>query len=142
MGEDAAEIGEKARQKGIRKEQEANRIIKRVYRLAERVNWGGNNDLFRFADIVAVRPGWPVGFIQVKTNASINPETYSHPWVSAAIDDENAVYLLWNRIDRFGWEVYRYHDGGLQEALIIDSCDEQDGFEAFREYADAEWGEP
>lgn len=133
--------------KGRRHENEARRILDRTYRFASRAtdtaSASGTTDLFNCADLIAVRPGWPVKFVQVKTNSrQFNPS-----WMPLFVDGEHTQFELWSRFDREGWEIRRYvptddHFCEYELILEVESCDEDRIAEQYRDHIHAELGAP
>lgn len=138
---------EENQRKGRRHENEARRILNRTYRFASRAtdtaSADGTTDLFNCADLIAVRPGWPAKFVQVKTNTrQFNPST-----VPLFVDGEHTEFELWSRFDREGWEIRRYIPTGdnfcnYELLLKSESCDEDAVAEEYRELIREELGEP
>lgn len=124
----------KQQRKGRRTENEAKNVINMVYRVADRVERYGNNDPFHMADIIAIRPNWPVLIVQVKANGSINKKSYTSR-ASPYIDGKHAEFEIWNREDYFGWHIWRYNPGkGMHHVLDIEETNYKDAGPIYRKH--------
>lgn len=129
---------EKRRLKGARNERHAVSVLTMASWKASRIDCAGtNNDPFHFIDVLGMPEAGsdrPVKAVQVKTN-SFPPQAQSKYGARAAVRDaENVDLEVWVREDRFGWHIYEFKTSGWVETLTIESCDNEDAAEAYREH--------
>lgn len=135
-GEDRADHADTVNQKGERNEREAANILGRVYGKGnvDKVSRYSNNDPLRFIDVIAAKDGWPVRFVQVKTNDFRAKDRRKY---GSRIEtfSKSVVCEVWVRVDREGWEIHRYNrdEGEWRKTLEMDTCDHEETVEAFRE---------
>lgn len=122
-------------EKGDRNEREAVRILARIYGIGnvDKVHRYANNDPLGFIDVLAAREGWPVRFVQVKTNTFDSRARTSY-CDRARRFPESVVVEVWVRVDYQGWEMHRYsHDSDdFYKFLSMDTCDKEETVEALR----------
>lgn len=123
-------------EKGERNEREAANILGRVYGRGnvDKVSRYSNNDPLRFIDVLAAKNGWPVRFVQVKTNGFREMDKKKYASTVRKFPD-SVVCEVWVRVDRQGWRIYRYdrEDGFWRKVLKMDTCEEEETVETFRE---------
>lgn len=121
-------------EKGNRNENQAKDILKRVYGAGvEKVNSWGNHDLFGLIDLIAIKPDKPVKFIQVKTN-SFPPKTRKKYIQKARnIPLKHVEFEVWVRIDRVGWNIYKFKDNQFIKTYEIHVCNTKDAGENYKE---------
>lgn len=126
-------------EKGGRTEREARDIIGRVYGSGnvDKVHRFTNNDPLGFIDVLAAKEGYPVRFVQVKSNRFTSEHRRQYAQRIAQFP-EGVVCEVWVRIDRSGWRIHRFNraTGEYEEVLRMDTCDIEATVEAFREEAD------
>jgi len=131
--EDVLENPDDSNEKGEKNEREARGILRRVG-VAEKVDTYANHDAFKFADLIGIKPGYPTKLVQVKTNRFTKKD---RDWYSLRaslhLASEYVELEVWVRVDREGWEMYRYDRDkeDFQLFLEIDTCDVS---EAGRQY--------
>lgn len=123
-------------EKGERNEREAANIIGRVYGSGnvEKVDVYSNSDPFGLVDVMAVREGWPVLFVQVKTNRFTAEDRRKYVGRARKLPDDVRVEV-WVRVDREGWRMHRYdHDHEeFTQYIEMDTCDYETTAETYRE---------
>lgn len=125
---------EVSHEKGQRNENEAKSILKRVYGAGvEKVDCFTNHDPFGYVDLIAMQPGEPIKFVQVKTNrfTAADRRKYSGH-LTRHLPSEHAELEVWVRVDREGWELYERVEGGFEQYLSL-PCDRRDAGEQYRE---------
>lgn len=133
--EDVLENPDDSNEKGEKNEREGRIILRRVA-VAEKVDTYANHDAFKFADLIGIKPGYPTKLVQVKTNRFTKKD---RDWYSLRaglhLASEFVELEVWVRIDREGWEMYRYDrdEEDFKLFLEIDSCDVS---EAGKQYQD------
>ena len=133
--EEVLENPDDSNEKGERNEREARAILHRVG-AAEKVDTYANHDAFKFADLIGIKPGYPTKLVQVKTNRFTKK---SRKWYNMRADlhlaSEYVELEVWVRIDREGWEMYRYDrdEDDFQLFLEIDSCDVSEAGSQYQE---------
>jgi len=128
-----SENPETAVEKGNRHENEAKDIHKRVYGAGiEKVDAYANHDPFGFVDLIGIHPGKPVKFVQVKTNQFTAEDKRKYLKRVRNLPYAHAVFEVWVRIDRVGWDVYSFDRDGFEKAAEIHTCVTT---EARKEYA-------
>lgn len=131
--------GRENNRKGQRNEREAANILARVYgkRNVDKVDAYSNSDPLGFIDVLAVKQGWPVRFVQVKTNNFAAKDRRRYAAKSERMS-HGVVCEVWVRVDYEGWRMYRYdRDAGEWDRyLSMNTCDTEETVEAFREAVD------
>jgi Holliday junction resolvase len=112
------------RAKGNRIERKAeDRLEDQGYNTARKNNSRyGASDFYNLYDIVAVKPGEPVKFIQVKANSFPNLTDFKHE-SKDIIPEEHAEVELWCHHDRVGWEVRRLNRIKKEWVTLVDERD-------------------
>lgn len=123
-------------EKGNRNEREAANILGRVYGSGnvDKVDAYSNTDPLGFIDVLASKQGWPVRFVQVKTNQFTAKDRRQYA-LKVGRMSEGVVAEVWVRIDYEGWRMYRY-DGEQdtwRKYLSMDTCDTEETVEQFRD---------
>lgn len=120
----------KNQQKGRRYENEARRILEQCYGHASQItdtrSPNGRTDLFRCADLIAVKYGHPVKLVQVKSNSE--PSDGDKGLAPSFTDNEHTQLEFWSRIDYEGWRIYQYQvekkfEGKFIKLFEINTCD-------------------
>lgn len=123
---------ENTNEKGNRHENEAKDILKRVYGAGvEKVDAWGNTDPFGFVDLVAMQPGEPVLFVQVKTNGFSQAEMDKYRSRLRILPTDHARFEVWVRHDRTGWVLFEFSDGVFQRTQEINICDTSEAREMY-----------
>lgn len=126
-----------AQRKGNRNENEARKILGRVWRKPERVDGYANTDPWNIADIVAMDPDIRPGVLvaQVKTNRFTAKDKRKIRGRSRTVLPPNVRVEVWVRVDRKGWRAYEldWNTGEFVEILNMDTCDREATVEAYRE---------
>lgn len=127
----------KAQRKGDRNENEARKILARVWRRPERVNGYGNTDPWNIADVVAMDPDIHPGVLvaQVKTNRFTPKDKRKIRGRARTLLPDTIRVEVWVRVDREGWRVYEldWQTGEFVEIVHMDTCDREATVEAYRE---------
>lgn len=85
-------------------------ILKRVYGAGvEKVDAFTNHDPFGFVDIIAMKPGERVKFVQVKTNTFPAEDLQKYKTRTRKLPTEHAEFEVWIRVDREGWKLLEYN---------------------------------
>lgn len=125
-----------SQRKGDRNETEARNLLARVYGRGnvDKVDAASNSDPLGFLDILAAKEGWPVRFVQVKTNRFTAKDKRRYG-AKARRYPESVVVEVWVRVDYEGWQCYRYDRDAEEWArfLSMDTCDESETAEALRD---------
>lgn len=125
-------------EKGNRHENEATSILKRVYGAGvEKVDAWGNHDPFGFVDVIAIKEGWPVKFIQVKTNTLSAEAKQKYKRRTRHLPLQHAELEVWVRIDRKGWDIYEFDGTEFALKYQIPICDSDEAGDRYRELVDA-----
>lgn len=123
-------------QKGERNEREATNILGCIYGKGnvDKVTRYSNNDPLRFVDVLAAKKGWPVRFVQVKTN-DFRAEDRRKYGSTVSKFSEEVVCEVWVRVDRKGWEIHRYDRDAdeWRQVIEMDTCDTEETVETIRE---------
>lgn len=124
--------------KGDRNETEAANILARVYGKAtvDKIDRYGTNDPFMFVDVMAIKPGRKVLFVQVKTNRFTAKDRRQYgARVRRKLPHEHARFEVWVRVDYEGWRMHRYDPEAdeFEQYIEMDTCDTEETVEAFRE---------
>lgn len=126
-------------QKGQRNERKAAKILGRVHGRShvDKVARLSNNDPLRFIDVLGSKEGWPVRFVQVKTNRFAAKDRRKYGQLIRSFS-ESVVCEVWVRVDREGWRFYRYDRGGEEwrQFIEMDTCDYEETVKAFRDAVD------
>lgn len=126
--------------KGDRNERETKNILARVYGKSnvDRVHRNGNNDPFGLADVMAIRKGWPLRIVQVKTNEFGTEARQKYEMALRNFPSEYARFEVWVRIDYEGWRILNYDFEAEEyvEFLRVESCDTEEVVKQFREAVD------
>lgn len=137
MPSDAGSEGDSPQKKGDRNEREAANILSRVYGAGvDKVDRYGTNDPLGMVDVLAVKPGRKVLFVQVKTNRFTAEARRKYKKTARRkLPDAHAVFEVWVRVDYEGWRMYRYDPESeeFDQYLEMDTCDYEETVEAFRE---------
>jgi hypothetical protein len=125
---------ESTTEKGDRNENEAADILGRVYGRGnvDKVARYTNNDPLRFLDVIGAKEGWPVRFVQVKSNRFTADERRRYASTVSRFPDD-VVCEVWVRVDYEGWRFHRFDGGEWTEYLSMETCDTEKTVEAFRE---------
>lgn len=120
-------------EKGDRHETEATNILKRVYGAGvEKVDGWGNHDPFGFIDIIAISEDEPVKFVQVKTNRFTAEHKRKYRRRTRHLPHDHAVFEVWVRIDRQGWEIYEFDGEQFTQRDEIPVCDTSEAGDYYR----------
>lgn len=125
----------KAQRKGNRNENEARRILTRVWRKPEKVDGYGNTDPWNIADIIALDPQLGTLIAQVKTNGVSSREKDHIRSRARMYVPDNIRIEIWNRVDRQGWQVsvLDWDTGAFRKIVQMDTCDTEATVERYRE---------
>jgi len=119
-------------EKGARNEREAASVLKRVYGAGvEKVDAFTNHDPFGFVDLIAMQPGEPVKFVQVKTNDFTAKDRRKYKTRTRKMPPEHAEFEVWVRVDRQGWELYEYDGEGFEQYGTL-PCNNSDAGDRYR----------
>lgn len=135
--ESGSEQSETTNEKGRRHENEASDILGRVYGFGvEKVDAWGNSDPFGFIDIIAMQPGSPVLFVQVKTNGFTAADKRKYRHSTRKLPHEHARFQVWVRYDRRGWELFEYDGEEFEKVHQIPVCDTGKARENYARYVE------
>lgn len=122
-------------EKGRRHENEAKDILQRVYGAGvEKVDAWGNSDPFGFVDIIAMQPGEPIKFVQVKTNGFTERDRQKYKTRTRKLPHDHAEFEVWVRHDGEGWDVYGFDGDEFYHKFSIDVCDTSKAREQYHEH--------
>lgn len=127
---------ETSKEKGDRIENEAHHILCCTYGMSnvDKCHRLSQNDPLYFIDIIAVKQGWPVRFVQAKAN-TFEKRCRDHYTRFVKRFPDHIRCEVWIRVDYQGWEIYSFdHDEECWNIWVeIDECDKSDAKEVFRE---------
>lgn len=127
--------GESTTEKGDRHENEAKWILKRWYGSGvEKVDAYGVHDPFHFVDLIAIQPGEPVTFVQVKTNGFSEADKQKYRTHTRHLPPIHANFEVWIRHDRQGWVLYEFDGESFHQFHEIDTCDTSEAGEQYRAF--------
>ena len=136
---DGTERDETTLEKGNRHENEAKNILKRVYGAGvEKVDGWGNSDPFGFVDLIAMKPGGPVKFVQVKTNGFTAEDRRKYRKRTRKLPPEHAEFEVWVRYDRRGWELFEFDGDEFEKVHQIPVCDMSKARENYVRFVDTD----
>lgn len=119
-------------EKGNRHENQAKDILKRIYGAGvEKVDAWGNHDPFGFIDLIAIHKNKPVKFVQIKTNNFTAKDKKKYIQKTRNMPNEHAVFEVWVRIDREGWEIYELNDDSFSIKYEIPVCNVEEAREMY-----------
>lgn len=112
--------------KGDRRERQARSVLEEAGYNTESPNSTPYQqqvvDFFEVFDIMAVRPGEPVLFIQVKSNAARGIRTFHEKCVEQKIPFNNVKVEFWVCHDGDGWRIFDIDENGHNK--VYDERDE------------------